>query len=57
MTTRAATVHASNLSQGEIEAIRHNWDVMGFAHWFNDYGTEYWKHPETGESVSFYEWS
>lgn len=49
------TVYAPDLTQGEKDAIRHNWAYMGCTHWFNDYGIEYWKTP-CGETLEFYEW-
>ena len=39
-----------------IDCIRHNWTQLGYLVWFNDYGQEYWRHPQTGDVVSFYGW-
>ena len=44
------------LTGREVETIRGNYERLGYAHWFSDYGREYWRHPETGRHVSFYEW-
>jgi hypothetical protein len=40
----------------DVAVIRSNRTRLGLDHWFNDYGTEYWRNPITGKSYSFYEW-